>query len=253
MDTILSALPSLPAHKANKAPQAFLAYAEIELQSNLSESLDRALHVLCSLPEGGIFCPLPSKKSGKKLPTTAATVPAVTPARIKQCQAGYQGLLEAVLCGTPPGIIGDDTGVAIVACTALFNYLTRGLAAASAVYTQVIGLVPEELQKTSAWYEMLHLRRIALVQAATRKSQGQKQQSSNARDAVTGGSLGGSSQAHEEHTGPSHVLALLTEALALYPTNPRLLARLMAMEAECSAWARLRRSTDVTIKKHPGA
>jgi hypothetical protein len=119
----------------------------------------------------------------------------------------------------------------VLQATALFAFLTTGVAAASAVYGGVLALTPPPQRRLCAACELLTERHVALLAFAAR--------------------LPATPETEKRRVEPGALRTAALAALKSFPGSAALLVMLTAAEARCSAWTRLRRALDLTLVDAP--
>lgn len=109
----------------SKASLLFFWYAEVELTNNSSESLPRALHILCCLGCGVKYSPFKSQPSSLQL---------------LRARQGFKEQVRMIQATWMRGIV-DANSVASVCSASLFEELTTGWEAAVEVINQALSTV----------------------------------------------------------------------------------------------------------------
>ncbi|KAI3796903.1 hypothetical protein L1987_39590 [Smallanthus sonchifolius] len=138
-DMALLSIEGLPWDAKYKASLLFFWYAEMELTSNSSESLPRALHILCCLGCGIKYSPFKSQPSSLQL---------------LRARQGFKEQVRMIQATWVRGTI-DDNSVSSVCSAALFEELTTGWEAAIDVLNQTLSTVLPERRSLSHQLELL--------------------------------------------------------------------------------------------------
>ncbi|KAJ0463082.1 putative siRNA-mediated silencing protein NRDE-2 [Helianthus annuus] len=138
-DMALLSIEGLPWDAKSKAALLFFWYAEVELNGNSSESLPRALHILCCLGCGIKYTPFKSQPSSLQL---------------LRARQGFKEQVRMIQATWIRGTI-DDNSVASVCSAALFEELTTGWEAAIDVLNQALSTVLPERRSQSHQLELL--------------------------------------------------------------------------------------------------
>ncbi|XP_076894745.1 uncharacterized protein LOC143547132 [Bidens hawaiensis] len=138
-DMALLSIEGLPWDAKSKASLLFCWYAEVELTNNSSESLPRALHILCCLGCGVKYTLFKSQPSSLQL---------------LRARQGFKEQVRMIQATWMRGSI-DDNSVASVCSAALFEELTTGWEAAVEVINQALSTVLPERRSQSHQLELL--------------------------------------------------------------------------------------------------
>ncbi|XP_011072028.1 protein NRDE2 homolog [Sesamum indicum] len=141
-DMALSSIEGLPLDVRPNASLLYFWYAEVELANNPSEnsdSLPRAMHILCCLGSGARYTPFKGQ-----------------PSSLQQLRArqGFKDRIKMLSTTWARGII-DDHSAALICSAALFEELTSGWASALEILEHSFTMVLPERRRHSRQLEFL--------------------------------------------------------------------------------------------------
>ncbi|KAL0356390.1 UNVERIFIED_CONTAM: hypothetical protein Sradi_4085900 [Sesamum radiatum] len=141
-DMALSSIEGLPLDVRPNASLLYFWYAEVELANNPSENSDsllRAMHILCCLGSGARYTPFKGQ-----------------PSSLQQLRArqGFKDRIKMLSTSWARGII-DDHSAALICSAALFEELTSGWASALEILEHSFTMVLPERRRHSRQLEFL--------------------------------------------------------------------------------------------------
>lgn len=196
-------------------PYLVVQYVDMEMSCGGTNRLDRAHHIIQRVMSEKGYVPFKG-------------VEVVDSAALRASRRALQDCMSGVLA-TAGGAL-DGPGAGVVVCAGLLEVLTgqlyevagSGVPAASAVFSQLVAGMPEDVRKRSRWHEALQVRHSGLLLDALQNLVG--------RGATPGGQL-----------SPARVRQHILGALQLYPNSPHLMGMLVEVERAAHATTRLRR------------
>ncbi|KAL8246022.1 hypothetical protein R6Q59_007238 [Mikania micrantha] len=138
-DMALLSIEGLPWDAKSNASLLFFWYADVEFSCCSSDSLPRALHILCCLGCGIKYSPFKSQPSSLQL---------------LRARQGFKEQIRMIQAMWIRGTV-DDNSIASVCCAALFEELTTGWEAAMEVLSQALSTVLPERRSQSHQFELL--------------------------------------------------------------------------------------------------
>ncbi|CAM6088353.1 unnamed protein product [Calypogeia fissa] len=156
-DTTLASLGDPSTEGARDAPILYLAYAEMELaqvsqEPQATSPEQRALYILCGLGSGSAYVPQSGRDS---LPMTT----------LLKGHKGFREHLQRVRISDRRNL--TERGAALIACAAMFEQLTNGWEAGTAVFEEGLAMCLPETRQQSLQCELLFLRYVRMLEKAS--------------------------------------------------------------------------------------
>ncbi|KAJ7520618.1 hypothetical protein O6H91_19G013800 [Diphasiastrum complanatum] len=215
-DTSLMSLSALPTVSSRlDAPILYLAYAEAELDQDVQN------HLLDRETEGyrhrnrALYILYFLGSGDSYLPTNDNHSLATT--QLLKARQGFCDHLQKLRRKTDL----DDRGIALIVCAALFEELNTGWEAAARVFEEGFAISLPGKRQHSIQFELLFCRYVAML---------------------------------EDHKGPvkpGHLRSVISQGLALYPTNAKLISSYIRSVSQLASTNALRRFFDNALQKYP--